>query len=66
MSKKTDADEDGDRVTNWLNPTVENKDWLNNEVRISSMPGHSRRQIIEETMAAGLKTGRLALARVEE
>jgi len=65
--KKTHAEMAADfaRVTEWLAPTDANKAWLKNEVRIGELPGHGHRRIIEETMAAGVKTGRLALARVE-
>jgi hypothetical protein len=64
MSKKIDI-ADCDRLSNWLAPTDQNKAWLENEVRISGLPGHQPRKIIAEVMEAGIKTGRLALARGE-
>lgn len=59
MSKQN---EDKLRVSNWLEPTAENKAWLENEIRISQIPGHSPRRIIPETLR-GIKTGRIALER---
>jgi len=59
---KTDKD---NRLTNWLEPTPENKAWLENEVARGNLPGHGKRKIVTETVD-GKKTGCLALARAEE
>jgi hypothetical protein len=58
------ADNDEDALTVWLFPTPANIAWLDNELAISRMPGHSKRKIIKEKVD-GVLTGRLALARVE-
>lgn len=58
---KTDKD---NRLTNWLEPTEENKAWLTGELSRAALPGHGARKVAEE-IKGGVKTGRIALARVE-
>ena len=61
MERHTKKASDDKPLTEWMEPTPVNYEWIKNEVAIGNLPGHSKRKLIYENEK--LLNGNIALAR---